>query len=258
MPSDVEFYKSIADITADDWQACAASDNPFISHAFLKCMEDSGSLGKRTGWHPQHMVMKEGNTIGAIVPMYAKDNSFGEYVFDHAWADALLRIGGQYYPKLQVAVPFSPVPGPRLLRAPHCALTIADIANTLTTICRNEAMSSVHITFCSGEEAAALHGAGWIERRDMQFHWYNQNYSNFDGFLAGLSSSHRKNIRRERRDVLAHGLTFHTLVGDNIKPHHWDAFYDFYLATIERKWGSAYLTREFFALLSQRLGNQVV
>ena len=254
----IKLHQSISDIAPSDWAACAASDNPFISHEFLKLLEDSGSLGQRTGWFPQHMVMKQANTIGAIIPMYVKHNSYGEFVFDHAWADALARIGGQYYPKLQVAVPFCPVPGPRLLVHPQSSISIADIAKSLSTICREQAMSSVHITFCTTQEASELQNAGWIQRRDIQFHWHNHDYKQFDDFLGSLSSSHRKNIRRERRDVLAAGLTFHTLTGDDIKPHHWDAFYKFYLTTIERKWGSAYLTREFFGLLSERLGNQVV
>ncbi len=251
-------HSSISEITKANWDACAASDNPFISYTFLRLMEESGSLGQRTGWLPHHVVFKSDDITEAIVPMYVKLNSFGEYVFDHAWADAFHRSGGEYYPKLQIAVPFSPVPGKRLLRRPLAAITIADIAQSLTTLCRKQEMSSLHITFCIAEEATALRNSGWIERRDIQFHWHNHGYQTFDDFLATLSSSHRKNIRRERRDVLAQDLIFHTLVGNDIKSHHWDAFYKFYLSTIERKWGSAYLTRDFFALLSERLGNQVV
>jgi predicted N-acyltransferase len=221
-------------------------------------MEDSGSLGQRTGWLAQHAIIKDDEAIAAIIPMYIKQNSYGEYVFDHAWADALARIGGNYYPKLQIAVPFSPVSGPRLLRGPDSTITITDLANTLTNLCRTQNMSSIHVTFCLAEEASALQHAGWIERHDIQFHWHNHGYKAFDDFLTTLSSSHRKNIRRERRDVLAAGLTFYTLSGDDIKSRHWDAFYEFYLTTLERKWGSAYLTRDFFTLLSQRMGNQVV
>jgi predicted N-acyltransferase len=252
-------HTRIADIQAADWDACAGDGNPFVSHAFLSAMEDSGSANARTGWLPQHAVLRtEDSSIVAIAPMYAKSHSYGEYVFDHAWANALERAGVRYYPKLQVAVPFSPAPGPRLLRRPDCNVPIAALADALQQACQSVGTSSVHVTFCTKDEWDGLGDAGWLQRIGMQFHWENEGYADFDGFLGALSSRKRKVLRRERRDANAAGLTFHALSGDDIKERHWDAFYQFYHSTVDRKWGSAYLTRSFFSLLGQRLGDKVV
>jgi len=252
-------HPRIAEISAADWDACAGDDNPFVSHAFLSTLEDSGSAGTRTGWLPQHAVLRtEANQVVAVVPMYAKSHSYGEYVFDHGWANALERVGEAYYPKLQVAVPFSPVPGPRLLRRPGTGVPIGTLANALEQACGSLGLSSVHVTFCSRAEWEELGDAGWLQRVGMQFHWHNEGYANFDDFLAALSSRKRKVLRRERRDANAAGLTFHTLSGAEITEKHWDAFYAFYRSTVDRKWGSAYLTRSFFSLLGERLGERVV
>jgi len=252
-------HPRIAEISAADWDACAGDGNPFVSHAFLSALEDSGSAGARTGWLPQHAVLRTGaNQVVAIVPMYAKSHSYGEYVFDHGWANALERTGESYYPKLQVAVPFSPVPGPRLLRRPGTGVSVATLANALEQACGSLGLSSVHVTFCSQAEWEELGDAGWLQRIGMQFHWHNEGYQNFDDFLGALSSRKRKILRRERRDANAAGLTFHTLSGAEITERHWDAFYAFYRSTVDRKWGSAYLTRSFFSLLSERLGEKVV
>ena len=256
-------HRRISEIPAALWDACAGQANPFVSHAFLGVLEDSGSAGARTGWLPQHAVLRDaaGEIVG-VAPMYAKSHSYGEYVFDHGWAHAFERAGGSYYPKLQVAVPFSPVPGPRLLIGPaarNCAagLAIAGMAAALEEACRRLALSSVHVTFCSENEWSALGEAGWLQRTGMQFHWHNDGYASFEDFLAALSARKRKTIRRERREA-GLGLQLRTLCGTEIKPRHWKAFYGFYTATIDRKWGSAYLTPRFFPLLSERLGDRVV
>jgi predicted N-acyltransferase len=252
-------HARIAEIDAADWDACAGAGNPFVSHAFLSAMEDSGSANSKTGWLPQHAVLRsEDSRIVGIVPMYAKSHSYGEYVFDHGWANALERAGGRYYPKLQAAVPFSPVPGPRLLRRPDSTVPIATMAGALQQACQSHGLSSVNVTFCTREEWNGLGDAGWLQRIGMQFHWENDGYADFEGFLAALSSRKRKVLRRERRDANAAGLTFHALSGAEITERHWDAFYAFYQSTVDRKWGSAYLTRSFFSLLGERLGDKVV
>jgi predicted N-acyltransferase len=252
-------HARIAEIDAADWDACAGDGNPFVSHEFLSALEDSGSASARTGWLPQHAVLRrDGGEIVGIVPMYAKSHSYGEYVFDHGWANALERVGEQYYPKLQAAVPFSPVPGPRLLRRPGAGVPVAAMADALEQACRSLDLSSVHLTFCTKEEWSGLGEAGWLQRVGMQFHWENQGYASFEEFLGALSSRKRKVLRRERRDANAAGLTFHALCGAEITERHWDAFYAFYHSTVDRKWGSAYLTRSFFSLLGERLGDKVV
>jgi predicted N-acyltransferase len=255
----LSMHAHIKEIDAADWDACAGPGNPFVSHAFLSALEDSGSANARTGWLPQHAVLRhENNQVVAVVPMYAKSHSYGEYVFDHGWANALERVGESYYPKLQAAVPFSPVPGPRLLRRPAAGVPVAAMADALQQACNSLGLSSVHVTFCTQDEWNGLGEAGWLQRIGTQFHWENEGYTDFEGFLGALSSRKRKVLRRERRDANAAGLTFHALSGADITEHHWDAFYAFYRGTVDRKWGSAYLTRAFFSLLGQRLGDKVV
>src|SRR5258708_3144964 len=252
-------HKAIADIPATDWDACAGADNPFVSHAFLSALEDSASANARTGWLPQHAVLRDpADSVVAAAPMYAKSHSYGEYVFDHGWAHAMERAGGRYYPKLQVAAPFSPVPGPRLLVQPGSGLSLAVVAGSLEQTCEELDTSSVHVTFCTEAEYDALGEAGWLQRLGAQFHWTNDGYASFDDFLAAMSSRKRKTIRRERRDANSSGVDFIALRGPEITKQHWDAFYAFYTSTVDRKWGSAYLTRHFFSLLSERLGDAVV
>ena len=252
-------HGAIAEIAAAAWDACAGAGNPFVSHAFLSALEDSGSASPRTGWLPRHAALRDAaGAVLAVAPMYAKSHSYGEYVFDHGWANALTNAGAEYYPKLQVAVPFSPVPGPRLLIRPGAAVTQAGFAAALAEACRELDLSSIHATFCTETEWAALAEAGWLPRLGMQFHWQNEGYASFEDFLAALSSRKRKVLRRERRDANAAGLGFDALSGAGIKERHWDAFYRFYTSTVDRKWGSAYLTREFFSLLGERLGDRVV
>jgi len=249
-------HPRIAEIAAADWDGCGDGGNPFVSHAFLQALEDSGSTGRRTGWLPQHACLRDATgAIVAAAPLYAKAHSYGEYVFDHGWAAAYERAGGTYYPKLQCAVPFSPVPGPRLLCRP--GIDPQALGAALAQACDELGLSGVHATFCTEPEWAALGAAGWLQRLGTQFHWENANYGSFDDFLAALASRKRKQIRRERREA-AESLTFRTLRGRDITPQHWNAFYAFYTSTVDRKWGSAYLTRRFFPLLSERLGDRVV
>jgi predicted N-acyltransferase len=252
----LEVYPKIAEIGQAAWDGCASYDNPFISYGFLSALEDSGSVGKRTGWHPRYAVLRDaGGTIMAIAPAYAKTNSYGEYVFDHGWAQAYERAGGAYYPKLQVAVPFSPVPGPRILCRP--GLPPAAMAAALEQLAETLDCSSVHVTFCAEAEWKALGSAGWLQRLGMQFHWENNNYQTFDDFLGALSSRKRKVIKRERRNA-QEGMSFKALSGPDLTHEVWDFFYNFYTSTVDRKWGGAYLTPEFFPLLGERLGSNIV
>jgi predicted N-acyltransferase len=260
----LSLHPSIEAIDPSEWDLCAGRDNPFVSHAFLSAVEDSGSAGPRTGWLPRHATLHdEDGRLLAAAPMYAKSHSYGEYVFDHGWAAAFERAGGQYYPKLQVASPFSPVPGPRVLIHPNVpaqerGVVIRSMAAALAQACNELQLSSVHVTFCKPEEYEQLGEAGWLQRLGTQFHWENAGYGSFENFLGSLNSRKRKVVRRERRDANNCGLEYRTLRGDAIRPAHWKAFYRFYTATVDRKWGSAYLTQRFFPLLSERLGDRVV
>jgi predicted N-acyltransferase len=255
----LSMHAAIHELGQAEWDHCAGDANPFVSHAFLACVEDSGSAGPRTGWLPRHAALRdEAGTLVAAAPMYAKSHSYGEYVFDHGWARAFEQAGGNYYPKLQVAVPFSPVPGPRLLINPDSGLPPEALADALAQACRETKLSSVHVTFCTQEDHDALGRAGWLQRIGIQYHWQNHGYTGFDDFLAALNARKRKSIKRERRDAQSCGLHFQTLQGADISPEHWAAFYRFYESTVDRKWGSAYLTRDFFPMLGQRLGERVV
>lgn len=257
----LELHEAIAGIDAADWDLCAGTDNPFVSHGFLSAIEESGSTGRRTGWLPRHATLRDASgVLVAAAPLYAKLHSYGEYVFDHGWARAYEQAGGRYYPKLQAAVPFSPVPGPRLLVRPggdagrvrrHLAAGIAQVTGEL-------GLSSAHVTFCTDTEQQDLAGDGWLPRLGLQYHWHNQGYGSFDDFLGALASRKRKSLRRERREAQGAGLTFRTLRGSAISPADWAAFYEFYTSTVDRKWGSAYLTEAFFPLLGERLGERVV
>jgi predicted N-acyltransferase len=258
-PLQLSLHASIHDITAAEWNRCAGAGNPFVSHAFLSAVEDSGSAGRRTGWLPRHAALRdEAGTLLAAAPMYVKTHSYGEYVFDHGWAHAYEQAGGNYYPKLQVASPFSPVPGPRLLMNPDAGLPPEAMAEALAQACREMDLSSVHVTFCTKPEYEALGRAGWLLRLGMQFHWENENYGSFDDFLGALNARKRKSIRRERREAQSCGLEFVALRGPEISAQDWRAFYRFYENTVDRKWGSAYLTEKFFPLLGDRLGDRVV
>jgi predicted N-acyltransferase len=255
-PLTLTLHRAIAEIGAAEWDGCAG-DNPFVSHAFLSTLEDSGSAGARTGWLPQHAALRDASgMLVACAPCYAKSHSYGEYVFDHGWADAYERAGGRYYPKLQVASPFSPVPGPRLLRRP--GVPVAALAQALRQAIEALDCSSVHVTFCTREEWEALGECGWLQRIGVQFHWHNQGYGCFEDFLAALSSRKRKALRRERRGVEESGLTLRSLRGPEVTPAQWKAFHGFYRNTVDARWGSAYLTPQFWPLLGERLGDKVV
>jgi predicted N-acyltransferase len=257
----IRTIEAIAAVPAAAWDACAGTDNPFVSHAFLKALEESRSVGARTGWLPRHVLVEDGGgALLAAAPMYVKSHSQGEYVFDHGWAQAYERAGGRYYPKLQVAVPFTPVPGPRLLVRPG---PLADEArgallHGLVEIARRLNVSSLHITFPHAEEAQRLAAAGFMLRLGCQYHWTNRGYRTFEDFLADLSSRKRKAIRKERREALAGGITIRALGGDEIRPRHWDAFFAFYMDTGGRKWGRPYLTRAFFECLGASLADRTV
>jgi hypothetical protein len=253
----LSLHRSIHDIGAAAWDACAGDDNPFVSFAFLSALEDSGSAGAKTGWLPQHAALRSAGRVVAVAPMYAKGHSYGEYVFDHGWANALERAGGRYYPKLQVAVPFTPVPGPRLLIRPDAVLPREAVGRALAQACAELGLSSVHITFCRRQEWDALGEDGWLRRLGVQFHWHNRGYATYEDFLATLASRKRKALRKERATAAA-GLAIAARCGAEILPRHWDAFWRFYRNTTDRKWGSAYLTRSFFPLMAERLGDRVV
>jgi predicted N-acyltransferase len=249
----------LAEVPAAAWDACAGGDNPFLCHAFLEALEASGSATAKTGWLPQHLLVEdEGGRLLAAAPLYLKSHSYGEYVFDWGWADAYERAGGRYYPKLQCAVPFTPVPGPRLLVHPQAPEgTQAALIEALLEVARRHRVSSLHVTFATEPEWRALGAAGFLQRQGQQFHWQNRGYRDFEDFLGALASRKRKQIRRERRDALAGGLSVRVLTGAEIATRHWDAFFRFYLATSDRKWGDPYLTRRFFDLLGERLSDRV-
>lgn len=246
----------IASFSAEDWDRCAGTGDPFLSHAFLSALEDSGSATARTGWRPLPIAIDGTDSRpAALMPAYVKSHSLGEYVFDHGWADAYERAGGAYYPKLQIAVPFTPVPGRRLL-ARDPALAPALIAAAEQVVEANR-LSSAHATFILPEEVALFERADWLIRADSQFHWINEGYAGFDDFLATLASRKRKTIRKERALAIT-GLEIVHLTGAEIEEAHWDAFWAFYQDTGARKWGQPYLTRSFFSLLGERLGERVL
>ncbi|WP_374944762.1 GNAT family N-acetyltransferase [Sphingomonas sp.] len=246
----------VAAIPAAEWNACAGTGNPFVGHAFLSALEESASVGARSGWQPLPIVVDGADgRAAAIAPAYVKSHSQGEYVFDHAWADAWERAGGSYYPKLQIASPFSPVPGPRLLLR-DAALGPALLGAVQAVVDQND-LSSAHATFVAPEQLPLFEAAGWLIRAGTQFHWTNRGYANFDDFLDALASRKRKGIRKERAAAVE-GLTIRHLTGGDIEPRHWDAFWRFYQDTGSRKWGRPYLTRGFFPRLGEAMGDRVL
>lgn len=267
-PLTIAFLQSLDDIKATEWNACAGHDDPFTSHAFLSALEKSGSVGGETGWIPYHMVIRESDGAGdqlirACMPLYVKSHSYGEYVFDHGWADAFVRAGGRYYPKLQCSVPFTPATGPRLLvhegaLPDQIPLLKTALLDGLKQITEKLGCSSAHITFMKEDDARLAEQQGFLLRHDQQFHWQNQNYRTFDDFLDALSSRKRKQVRKERRTVDQSDIDIVTLTGASITDEHWDAFYRFYIDTGARKWGHPYLTREFFAEIGNTMADKVV
>lgn len=256
----VRVIGEITNIDPGQWDACAGPGNPFVSHAFLAALEQSGAASAERGWVPYHLAIEDdGGALEGAVPLYVKGNSFGEYVFDHSWADAYERAGGAYYPKLQAAVPFTPVPGPRLLVRPGA--DAAEVRQGLIAGCiavvRKLGLSSLHVTFCDEAEWRALGENGFLLRTDQQFHWQNRGWASFEEFLDSLASRKRKAIRKERRQALADGIEIEVLRGADIETAHWDAFYRFYLDTGSRKWGRPYLNRDFFHRLGATMADRV-
>jgi predicted N-acyltransferase len=252
----IRIAEGVASVDAADWDRCAGSDNPFLSHAFLSALERSGSATSRTGWQSLPIIVHgpDGKPAG-VAPAYGKSHSQGEYVFDHAWADAYHRAGGIYYPKLQIAVPFTPVPGRRLLAAdPDYAVRLIAGAEALV---RGNELSSAHATFIAEEEVPLFEQAGWLIRVDSQFHWHNEGYGTFDDFLASLSSRKRKTIRKERA-LAVERLTIEHVSGVDITEAHWDAFWRFYQDTGARKWGRPYLTRSFFSMIGEGMADRLL
>jgi predicted N-acyltransferase len=235
--------------------------NPFVSHAFLSALEQSGSATPRTGWAPQHLLAEtaDGELLGAV-PCYLKSHSRGEYVFDHGWADAYERAGGSYYPKLQASVPFTPATGPRLLvkPSPHADTVKDTLAAGLVALCERRHASSVHVTFLPKPDWDLLGAKGFLKRTDQQFHWRNEGYATFDDFLSALASRKRKVIRRERRDAMDSGITIHPLTGSDLTEAVWDDFFAFYMDTGSRKWGRPYLTRQFYSLIGESMADRIL
>jgi len=273
---------AISEVGAAAWDACANPQvhpiceergtqppvmdqenvfNPFISHNFLAALETSVSVGGHSGWHVQHVLVKgEDGTLLAAAPCYLKSHSRGEYVFDYGWAEAYARAGGSYYPKLQVAVPFTPATGPRLLvrPGPQADTIRGALAAGLVDLCRLDGASGVHVTFATEPEYRFLGERGFLQRMDQQFHWENNGYASFDDFLAALASRKRKTIRRERHDALQNGVSVHWLTGSDLTEDVWDHFFAFYMETGSRKWGRPYLTRPFFSLVCEAMADRIL
>lgn len=257
----IKVVDGIGRVPASAWDACADPGNPFVRHAFLKALEDSGAVSADTGWMPQHLVIEdETGQVAACAPLYLKGHSYGEFVFDWGWADAYERAGGRYYPKLQSAVPFTPVTGSRLLLRRGARLELRDaLISGMVQLSERLEASSVHVTFSTEAEWQRMGEAGMLQRVGHQFHWENRNYGSFDDFLAVLNSRKRKAIRKERQAANAPGdLVIRELRGDEIEDRHWDAFYRFYRNTSDRKWGPTYLNRDFFSLLHDVMADDVL
>ena len=263
----VNILTSLDQIAPGDWDACACPEaadggrpnDPFTTYRFLHALEASGSVGRGTGWEPRYLSAELDGEIIAVAPLYAKGHSQGEYIFDHNWAHAYESAGGDYYPKLQIAVPFTPVTGRRFLTRPgHEATGISALVQGAVQFAAQNELSSLHATFCTEAEAIAGERMGLLRRVTQQFHWENHGYADFDAFLASLSSRKRKNIRKERRTAHDFGGEIRMLSGDEIEAEHWDSFWHFYQDTGARKWGTPYLTREAFTLLGERMGEQIL
>lgn len=251
MDLEAQLLDGMAAISAAEWDALACPEaaagrplDPFTTHRFLSALDRSASTGSGTGWSPRPLLLRQAGRTVAAMPLYVKTHSQGEYIFDQGWAEAYERAGGRYYPKLQVAVPFTPASGRRFLGPEALRPALLEAAIALT---RSNGLSSLHVTFCTEDEAEALAGhEGTLHRVTQQYHWENPGYRSFDDFLAQLSSRKRKMIRKERETARAHGLTIRTLTGDALRPEHWEAMWAFYQDTGSRKWGRPYLTRAFF------------
>ncbi len=264
---EIQLIGSLDQIDPADWDGCACPEaahgrrakDPFTTYRFLKALEDSGSVGPGTGWQPQYLVVRSDEQVIACAPLYAKSHSQGEYIFDHNWAYAYEQAGGRYYPKLQIAAPFTPATGRRFLTRPGFdAVGMSALVQGAVQIASDNGLSSLHVTFCTEAEALAGERMGLMHRTSQQFHWVNHAYETFDDFLASLSSRKRKTIRKERRTANGFGGDIRMLTGDAIEPQHWDAFWTFYQDTGSRKWGTPYLTRTFFDLIHDTMRDDVL
>lgn len=254
----VRLVRGIKEIPAAAWDACASGDDPFVRHAFLSALEDSGSADAESGWMPLHLTVVRGEEVLACAPLYLKSHSYGEYVFDWGWASAYERAGGRYYPKLQLSIPFTPVPGPRLLVRPDAPFAREVLIQGLVSAAHQLEVSSLHVTFCRDDEWQDLGRAGLLQRTGVQYHWLNRGYRDFQDFLDACRSSRRKTMRKERDKVRAQGVEIEVLSGAEIIPATWDVFYPFYLRTVDKRWGSAYLTKSFFRRLGDLMADNVV
>ena len=257
----VKILHSIDEIDESTWNDCAKASppyNPFLNHKFLIALEKSNSVSPETGWQPFHLKVEKNNELIGVVPMYLKSHSQGEYVFDYGWADAWQRAGGRYYPKLQSSIPFTPATGPRLLALNPNEKNINILLDACIGVAQKTQVSSMHMTFMPKNQWDYANQSGFLSRIDQQFHWHNAGYQDFDQFLSDLASKKRKNLKRERRDALANDITIEWATGDLLKEQHWDAFYHFYVDTGARKWGTPYLTREFFSLIGQTMPEDIL
>ncbi len=245
----------VAGLAAEEWDALDPSSNPFMSHAFLSALENSGSVGEGSGWAPAPLVIEERGKLAAALPAYLKGHSQGEYVFDHAWADAWHRAGGRYYPKLQIAAPFTPASGPRVLT--ERLELVGPMLQFAERFAEANRLSSIHATFVEAPQVPLFEAAGWLIRHDLQFHWENRGYRSFDDFLGDLASRKRRTLRKERI-AAQEGVEIRRLSGSDIRPEHWDAFWLFYQDTGSRKWGTPYLTRAAFDLLGGTMADRIV
>ena len=257
-----ELVSSLADVNRNEWDSLNTSNHPFTSYDFLNSLEMSESVTAKTGWNPQHIIIKNntGNIIGAS-PNYLKMHSYGEYIFDHAWANAFENAGGQYYPKLLSAIPFTPATGPRILidpKNPDNNKIFELIIKMFEVIVQNNNLSSAHINFITDNLNKKLNNEKWIKRKGLQFHWHNRDYNSFDDFLSKLKSSKRKAIRKERRTIMNNNLVIQKVTGNELNNEIWDSFYNFYLNTIDKKWGGAYLTKNFFYLINKTMKNKIL
>ncbi len=255
---------SLGQISEKEWNDCCynhlTGHNPFLSRQFLLALEESGCATAERGWLAQHILIYKGDIVVGVLPLYLKSHSQGEYVFDQAWANAYHHAGGEYYPKLQSAIPFTPVTASKLNIRP--GENTADIQNHMIgaaiSLTEKRALSSLHMTFAEKPEWQLMAKHGFLERLDQQFHWINEGYGTFDDFLDALSSRKRKNIRKERRQAVINDIEIEILGGEDITEDHWDSYFAFYLDTGQRKWGRPYLNRAFFSLIGEKLSEKII
>ena len=258
----IEIASSLSNVDKNQWNKLNICNHPFTSYEFLNALETSNSVSTKTGWTPKHILVKNAanNLIGAS-PNYLKMHSYGEYIFDHSWANAFENAGGQYYPKLLSAIPFTPATGPRILLSPQKNNNdeiFKLIIGTYEQLVKNNNLSSAHINFITKQLSDTLNKRNWIKREGLQFHWYNKKYQSFDDFLDELKSTKRKAIKKERKKINEYGLTIERLTGEALNVKIWDSFYEFYLSTIDKKWGGAYLTKDFFYSINRSMKNKIL